>query len=115
MLGSILIKVYLLRIRLEFIKKIQSYGNPNIHHNFLYNMAQRLIDADISNLFINGTDEDRAVLTKVYPEINFEVMKDQLMFSLFRDHQKNPRKVYPCNYKGRIVSFCIMTIEDEQN
>jgi hypothetical protein len=76
-------------------------------------MAQKLIDADIINLFINGTDEDRAVLGKVYPEINFETLKWNLMLSLFRDHQKRPNVTYPMMRDGKLVNFYIRTVEDD--
>lgn len=77
------------------------------------NRPQKLIDSDIIKLFIHGTEEDRRVLTKVYPEIDFMAMKDELMFALFREHQQHPNKVYPCNFKGRHIRFCITVIEDD--
>lgn len=76
---------------------------------------QKLIDFEIIRLFINGTDEDRRTISKLYPEIDFMSMRDEMMYSLFREHQQRPNIVYPCNFKGRHLRFCITIIEDDRS
>lgn len=79
---------------------------------------QKLIDANVVKLFFSGTEEEKRMIVKLYPEFaefDFEKQKWDLMLSIFREHQKHPNKTYPTNYNGKFINFCIMTIEDEQN
>lgn len=78
-------------------------------------MAQTLIDFDILKLFIKGTDEDRATIKKLYPELEIQSLRDELMWSILLDHMRNPRRIYPVNFNGKTEKLVITYLQDEQN
>jgi hypothetical protein len=62
--------------------------------------SQVLIDLDVLNLFIKGDDNDRNTIKKLYPSLNFESLRDELLFSLMVDAMKNPGRIYPVTFRG---------------
>lgn len=75
---------------------------------------QILVDIKIIKLFLEGDDNDRKVVRKLYPDIDFEDLKWKLMMSLFRDHIKDGKnRTYPIKYNGNMVSFYIGTTEED--
>lgn len=77
---------------------------------------QVLIDASVLRLYMEGTDDDRKVLDKLYGEALSPLrdLEQKVLFKIFRDHLEKKNVVYPVTVQGgRTINFRI--ISDEQN